>query len=82
MLSEALELLAENDVQTAKSIIRNYVLASIGFEALAKVVGKKPESVKRMLSAKGNPTISNMAALLSSLTAHEGVDLHVEATRC
>lgn len=81
LIGEALELIAENDVQTAKSLIRDYVLASIGFEALAKEVGKKPESIKRMLSAGGNPTINNMAALLSSLTQHEGIQLHVETTR-
>lgn len=66
---------------TAKSLIRDYVLASIGFEALAKEVGKKPESIKRMLSAKGNPTINNMAALLASLKQHEGIQLHMETTR-
>jgi DNA-binding phage protein len=73
--------IAENDVQTAKALIRDYVLATIGFEALAKVVGKNPESIKRMLSAGGNPTINNMAALLSSLTQHEGIQLHVETSR-
>ena len=81
LLAEAIELLAENDVQTAKSIIRKYILASIGFEALAKEIDKKPESIKRMLSEKGNPTLKNMAALLSSLKQHEGITLHVEATR-
>jgi DNA-binding phage protein len=81
LIGEAVELIAENDVQTAKALIRDYVLASIGFEALAKDVGKKPESIKRMLSAKGNPTINNMAALLSSLQQHEGIQLHVETTR-
>lgn len=81
LIGEALELIAENDVQTAKALIRDYVLASIGFEALAKEVGKKPESIKRMLSVKGNPTITNMAALLSSLKQHEGIALHVETTR-
>ncbi len=81
LIGEALELIAENDVQTAKSLIRDYVLASIGFEALAKDVGKKPESIKRMLSAKGNPTINNMAALLASLQQHEGIQLHVQTTR-
>jgi DNA-binding phage protein len=81
LIGEALELIAENDVQTAKALIRDYVLASIGFEALAKDFGKKPESIKRMLSVKGNPTISSMAALLSSLTQHEGIQLHVETTR-
>lgn len=53
LIAEAVELLAENDVETAKSLIRDYVLASIGFEGLAKEEGKKPESIKRMLSAKG-----------------------------
>lgn len=81
LIGEALELIAENDVQTAKSLLRDYVLASIGFEALAKEVGKKPESIKRMLSVKGNPTMSNMAALLASLKQHEGIELHVETTR-
>jgi DNA-binding phage protein len=81
LIGEALELIAENDVQTAKLLIRDYVLASIGFEALAKEVGKKPESIKRMLSVKGNPTINNMAALLSSLKQHEGIQLHVQTTR-
>ncbi len=81
LIGEALESIAENDVPTTKSLIRDYVLASIGFEALAKDVGKKPESIKRMLSVKGNPTINNLAALLSSLKRHEGIQLHVETTR-
>jgi len=81
LIAEAIELLAENDVQTAKSLIRNYVLASIGFERLAKDVGKKPESIKRMLSAKGNPNMHNLGALLSSLKKHEGINIRVEATR-
>lgn len=81
LIGEALESIAENDVQTAKALIRDYVLASIGFEALAKDMGKKPESIKRMLSAKGNPTINNMAAVISSLTQHEGIELHVQTTR-
>jgi DNA-binding phage protein len=81
LIGEALELIAENDVKTAKALIRDYVLASIGFEALAKEVGKKPESIKRMLSVNGNPTVKNVAALLSSLTQHEGIQLHVETIR-
>jgi DNA-binding phage protein len=81
LIGEALELIAENDVQTAKALICDYVLASIGFEAIAKEIGKKPESIKRMLSVKGNPTVNNVAALLSSLTQHEGIQLHVETTR-
>jgi len=80
LIGEALKLIAENDVETAKSIIRNYVLASTSFVEVAKQLGKKPESIMRMLSSKGNPTMKNMAALLSKLREMEGVKIHVEAT--
>jgi DNA-binding phage protein len=81
LLAEAVELMADNDIPTAKSIIRKYILASIGFAALAKQIDKKPESLMRMLSDKGNPTMKNMAALLATLQRHEGIELHVTATR-
>lgn len=45
LIAEALELIAENDLQTAKALIRNYVLASIGFEALAEVGQAVPDFV-------------------------------------
>ena len=45
LLAEAIELMAENDIQTAKRMLRDYVLASIGFEELAESVGKKPKSL-------------------------------------
>ena len=80
LMGEALELIAENDVQTAKSILRDCVEASIGFEALAKELGKEPESIMQMLSPEGNPTMKSMAALLASLKQHEGVTIHVKAT--
>jgi DNA-binding phage protein len=75
------ECLLENDVRTAKKMMRDYVLSSIGFEALAKQVNKKPQSLMRMLSDKGNPNLNNMAALLSSLKNHAGIEFHVQATR-
>jgi DNA-binding phage protein len=79
LIGQAVECIVENDVRTAKRLIRDYVLASTGFEALSKKIKKKPESIMRMLSDKGNPTISNMAALLSTLKKQEGISIHVEA---
>ena len=81
LLAEAVQLMADNDLATAKKLIRDYVLASIGFTQLALEIDKKPESVMRMLSPQGNPTMKNMAALLASLQRHEGIALHVEVTR-
>lgn len=81
LIAESVSLIAEGDVKTAKSILRKYILTTINFENLAKKLGKKPSSIKRMLSEEGNPTITNMAALISSLSQHEGITLNVEAVR-
>jgi len=81
LLTEALECIADNDFAAAKKMIRDYVKATMGFEALGKSVDKRPESLMRMLSAKGNPNVNNLGALLASLKRHEGIDFHVKATR-
>jgi hypothetical protein len=44
LVGQAIECIVENDVQTAKRLIRDYVLASTGFEALGKKINKKPEA--------------------------------------
>jgi len=44
-----------NNFTTRRGVPLYYVLASLGFEALAKQVNKKPESLMRMLSEKGKP---------------------------
>ena len=80
LLAEALELMAENDVETAKSLIRKYVLAAIGYDALAAELGKNKTSIMRMLGPQGNPTMKNMGALLATLQKHEGVHLEVRPT--
>ncbi len=81
MLAEASECFLNGDVDTAKTMLRDYVNATIGFQALADQVEKTPKSLMRMLSKTGNPRAVNLAALFASLRHHEGVTLHVEATR-
>jgi len=81
LLAQAVECIVEDDVATAKKLIRDYVLSSIGFEALGKRVDKRPESLMRMLSDKGNPNLNNLATLLASLKKHAGVRLRVQASR-
>ena len=81
MLAEASECFLNGEVETAKTMLRDYVNATIGFPALAEQVEKTPKSLMRMLSKTGNPRAENLAALFASLRRHEGVTLHVEATR-
>ena len=81
LLTEAAECFLNGEMATGKTLLRDYVNATIGFQDLGKIVDKKPESLMRMLSAKGNPRAENFASLIASLQKHEGINFHVEATR-
>ena len=80
LLTEAVECLINNEVDVAKSLLRDYVNATIGFTQLGEIVDKKPTSLMRMLSAKGNPSIDNMSQILAAVREHEGIELHVSAS--
>jgi len=80
LLTEAAECFLNGEVGVAKILLRDYVNATIGFQKLGDVVGKKPESLMRMLSEKGNPRADNLSQVISSLQQHEGLELHVRAS--
>ena len=62
-----------------KALLRDYVNATLESKALGDIVNKKPTSLMRMLSDKGNPSLDNMARVLSAVRQHEGVELSVHA---
>jgi len=79
LLTEAAECLLNNEPNVAKTLLRDYVNATLGFQELGNIVHKKPSSLMRMLSEKGNPSLDNMSQVLAAVRAHEGVELHVSA---
>ena len=79
LLTEAAECILNNEVDVAKTLLRDYVNATIGFQELGTLTDKKPQSLMRMLSASGNPSLGNISKLMASLRQHEGVQLHVSA---
>ncbi len=81
LLTEAAECFINGEVDEAKALLRDYINATIGFQELGRITNKKPASLMRMLSKKGNPRADNLARLLGSLRQHEGVELHVQAGR-
>ncbi|MEM9935029.1 MAG: transcriptional regulator [Bacteroidota bacterium] len=80
LLTESIECMLAGDVQTGKSILRDYINATIGFQELALITEKKPESLMRMLSPKGNPNAANLFKILSELQKREGIELEVSST--
>ena len=79
LLTEAAECLLNDEVGVTKILLRDYVNATVGFQELGRLVDKKPQSLMRMLSEKGNPSLGNISKLMASLHRHEGVELRVSA---
>jgi DNA-binding phage protein len=68
LLDEATTLLLSGEAQTARVILRDLVNATLGFEQLAKLTDVPSKSLHRMLSPKGNPSMDNLAAILSAVS--------------
>ena len=43
------------------------------------IIGKPPESVKRMLTTEGNPSVDELFEIIGHICKHEGVRLEVKA---
>ncbi len=84
MLKTGIELLLSGDPAEAavgREQLRDYVNATLGFQELGRLLGKNPKSLMQMLSAPGNPTSTNLAAVLQQLQAHEGVEIGITLRR-
>lgn len=77
LLTEAVELLLGGDMETGKSVLRDYINATMGFEALAVVTGTPAKSLMRMFGPKGNPRADNLFAVIGALQKANGVNLAV-----
>lgn len=67
LLEDAITLLVNGEPNVARLLLRDLVKATIGFESLAALTNKPSKSLHRMLSAKGNPTMDNLAVIISAL---------------
>lgn len=67
LLDEAVTLFLSGEPDTARLMLRDLVNATLGFEHLAELTRKPSKSLHRMLSANGNPSMDNLAAILSAV---------------
>lgn len=77
LLSEATEALVAGDAEAARTLIHDYINATVGFETLADDTGITAKSLHRMFGPKGNPTLNNLTCVLRALELREKVKLHV-----
>ena len=79
LFQEAVQTLIEGDVDTAKSVLRDYINATVGFEALSEATGTPAKSLMRMFGPKGNPQAKHLLAVIGALQDKTGVHLEVRA---
>ena len=77
LLTEAIEALLQGEVAVGKAVLRDYINATVGFEALAAAVGTQPKSLMRMFSPRGNPTTRNLMSVIAHLQRMSGVSLQI-----
>ena len=79
LLDEAATLFLNDEAETARVILRDLVNATVGFEQLSKLTDTPSKSLHRMLSARGNPSMDNLAAIFGAVGNRLKVDLKVHA---
>ncbi len=80
LLTEAVEQMLGGDMDAGKSVLRDYINATVGFERLAKETGTPAKSLMRMFSPKGNPRADNLFAVINRLQKASGIRLGVAAS--
>lgn len=81
LLKEGVECLLSGDVETGKTVLRDYINATIGFEALGDLTDKSPKSLMRMFGPKGNPQARNLFEIIGYLQEREGVHFEIRTVR-
>lgn len=77
LLREGVASLLEGDIVTAKTILRDYINATLGFTRLADATQIPPKSLMRMLGPSGNPRAQNLFEVVAVLQRHEGIRFQV-----
>jgi DNA-binding phage protein len=80
LLREALEAMLSGEITVAKTILRDYINATVGFNGLAKATRIPPKSLMRMFGPTGNPRADNLFEVLSFLQHRERVRFKIKPT--
>ena len=79
LLEEALQALVDGDLETARSLLRSCINATIGFEGLADQTDLPVKSLMRMVGPRGNPKLDNFVQVVRVLRGASEVSVTVTA---
>lgn len=78
LVEEALQTMIEGDFETARTMLRDCINATVGFEAISDETHIAIKSLMRMVGPKGNPTAVNLFAIVGAIQKRTGVVAHVQ----
>lgn len=78
LLREGIDCLLSGDVDAGKSVLRDYIKATIGFGPLARAVSIPEKSLLRMFGPSGNPQAKKLFHIVACLQRREGIKLEVK----
>jgi DNA-binding phage protein len=77
LLREGIDAMLSGDLDTGKTIMRDYIKATVGFEKLGEATDTPPKSLIRMFGPRGNPQARNLFSVIGYLQKRAGMRLHV-----
>ena len=77
LLREGIDAMISGDVDTGKTILRDHIKATVGFEKLGAATGAPPKSLIRMFGPRGNPQAKNLFSVIGYLQKRAGVRFHI-----
>lgn len=81
LLREGIDCLLSGEVDTAKSVLRDYINATVGFEKLGTLTNRSPKSLMRMFGPNGNPRARNLMEVIACLQQHEGTRFSLQSIK-
>ncbi len=79
LVRDAVENLLAGEVALGKELLRDYINATVGFPKLAEGTKLHVKTLHQMFGPNGNPTASNLFAIVAYLQRREGIRLQVRA---
>ncbi len=79
LFEEALSAFFVGDMALGKTLLRDLVNSTIGFEGLAQEMNKTSKSLHRMLAPTGNPTMENLFQVIRIIQKNEGINFQRNA---
>ena len=80
-LQWAVQRLLEGEVGVVRILLRDHIIATVGFEGLSARTGRPSKALTQMFGPEGDPLSSDLFEVIAVLAKHDGMDLEMSAAR-